>query len=234
MKKKLEGLWSRCPRLGRGGKTVRNLLLTLALAVLVWAQYGYPLPTAEMEFRRLERQNLLPRSEIVFAAPRSTNNLEPKNGSAFTLYNRWAVGTRGRQAVVGYLEGKWSQIDVFPLNDGPSPVPLSLGHVGWIESVEDEQGGVGSTPHIWPALLFLEMPEAARGELVLDVTYREKDYHRVSEGWDLGDDVWLFVLEPPESSYSGDWYQGGSYTLTLYREDGSLLLEQSGTIPRAE
>ena len=233
MKKKLKGLWSRRPRLGRRGKTIRNLLLTLILAVLIWGQFNYPLPTAELEFRRLERTNLLPRSEIVFTAPRSTNDLKPKNGPAFTLWNRWVVGTYGERAAVGYLEGKWSQIDVFALNDGPSPVPLPLGHVGWIEQVESEQG-VHSNPHIWPALLFLGMPEAARGELVLDVTYREKDYHRVSEGWDLGDGVWLFVLEPPESSYSADWYQGGSYALALCREDGSLLLEQTGTIPKAE
>ncbi len=233
MKKKLKGLWSRRPRLGRGGKTARNLLLTLALAALVWGQFGYPLPTAELEFRRLERQNLLPRSEIVFTAPRGTNNLEPKNGPAFTLYGRWVVGTQGKRAVAGYLQGKWSRIDVFPLNDGPSPIPLPIGNVGWIERAESERG-IDSIPHIWPALLFLEMPQAARGELTVDVTYMEEDYHRISEGWDLGDGVWLFALEPPESSYSGDWYQGGSYTLTLYREDGSLLLERSGTIPRAE
>ena len=151
-------------------KIAGSLLVTLALLFSLWAYYGYPLPTAELEFRRLERQNLLPRSEIVFTAPRSINDLEPKNGPAFTLFDRWAVGTRGRRAAVGYLDGKWSQIDVFPLNDGPSPVPLPMGHVSWIERAESERG-IDSIPHIWPALLFLEMPEAARGELVLDVTY---------------------------------------------------------------
>ena len=156
-------------------KIAGSLLVTLALLFSLWAYYGYPLPTAELEFRRLERQNLLPRSEIVFTAPRSINDLEPKNGPAFTLFDRWAVGTRGRRAAVGYLDGKWSQIDVFPLNDGPSPVPLPMGHVSWIERAESERG-IDSIPHIWPALLFLEMPEAARGELVLDVTYWEKDY----------------------------------------------------------
>ena len=55
MKKKWRELWSRHPRLGRGGRTVRNLLLTAALALMIWGQYGCPLPTAEMEFRRLER-----------------------------------------------------------------------------------------------------------------------------------------------------------------------------------
>lgn len=54
------------PRLGHKGRAARNLLLVLALAVLVWGQYGCPMPTAEMAFRQLEGQYLLPRSEIVY------------------------------------------------------------------------------------------------------------------------------------------------------------------------
>lgn len=52
------------PRLSRGWKIVRNLAVTLICLSVLWAWAGYPLPTAEMEFRRLERQNLLPPSEI--------------------------------------------------------------------------------------------------------------------------------------------------------------------------
>ena len=233
MKEKLKRIWGRRPRLTRGQKLARNLGLCALLLLWLWGMADYPLPTAEMEFRRLERQNLLPRSEIVFTASRGTNDLEPKNGPPLVLWERWVVGTQGGWASVGYLDGKWSQIDVFSLNDGPSPVPLPLGRATWIEREEGERG-TRSLLHSGPALLFLEMPEAARGELTMDVTYWEKDYHRVSEGWDLGDGVWLFALEPPESSYSVDWYQGGRYTLALYRADGSLLLEQAGTIPRAE
>ena len=48
MKKKWRELWFSRPRLGRGGRTVRNLLLTAALAQMIWGQYGCPLPTAEM------------------------------------------------------------------------------------------------------------------------------------------------------------------------------------------
>ncbi len=64
MKKKWKALWARRPRLGRGGRTVRNLLLALALAALVWGQYRYPLPTAELEFRRMERRYLVGPGEM--------------------------------------------------------------------------------------------------------------------------------------------------------------------------
>ena len=30
------------PKLGRGGKIVRNLVLAAALALVIWAQYGCP------------------------------------------------------------------------------------------------------------------------------------------------------------------------------------------------
>ncbi len=83
MKKKWKELR---PRLGRGGKTVRNLLLALALAVLVWAQYGCPLPTVEMEFRRMERQNLTGPGEI--------------QGIFSVDGEHWVIGTEGDEAVL--------------------------------------------------------------------------------------------------------------------------------------
>ena len=66
MKGAWRALWERRPRLGHKGRAARNLLLVLALAALVWGQYGCPMPTAEMAFRQLEGQYLLPRSEIVY------------------------------------------------------------------------------------------------------------------------------------------------------------------------
>ena len=48
------------PRLGRAGKIIRNLLLCLPLAALVWAGSGYPMPTTQLEFRRAEQRYLLP------------------------------------------------------------------------------------------------------------------------------------------------------------------------------
>lgn len=56
----MEGAVGAPPRLGHKGRAARNLLLVLALAVLVWGQYGCPMPTAEMAFRQMEGQYLLP------------------------------------------------------------------------------------------------------------------------------------------------------------------------------
>lgn len=54
----------RLPRLSRRWKIIRNLALTLVCLYALWAWAGYPLPTAEMEFRRLERQSLMPPSQV--------------------------------------------------------------------------------------------------------------------------------------------------------------------------
>lgn len=58
----------------------------------------------------------------------------------------------------------------------------------------------------------------------------ERFLRRAQEGFCLEDGVWLFPLESPEGGWSGDWYEGAAYTLRLYREDGALLLGQSGTV----
>ena len=53
------------PPLGRKGKILRNLLLTAVFAACIWGLYGYPLPTIDMEFRRMERRHLLEPTQIV-------------------------------------------------------------------------------------------------------------------------------------------------------------------------
>ena len=47
-------------------RAARNLLLALLLLAALWYVEGCPLPTQEMEFRRMERQRLAGRSEILF------------------------------------------------------------------------------------------------------------------------------------------------------------------------
>ena len=47
-------------------RAARNLALALLPLAALWYLKGYPLPTQEMEFRRLERQRLAERSEIIF------------------------------------------------------------------------------------------------------------------------------------------------------------------------
>lgn len=77
----------RLPKLSRGWRIVRNLAVALVCLYALWARAGYPLPTLELEFRRLERENLLGRSEIQGIL--KENNI-----------NRIVFGTQGDQVLV--------------------------------------------------------------------------------------------------------------------------------------
>ena len=46
---------------------LRNLLITVLLALVIWYAKGCPLPTQEMELHRRERQRLLPESTVVWS-----------------------------------------------------------------------------------------------------------------------------------------------------------------------
>ena len=48
-------------------RCLRNLLITLLLALVIWYANGCPLPTQEMELHRRERQRLLPESTVVWS-----------------------------------------------------------------------------------------------------------------------------------------------------------------------
>lgn len=50
---------SRLPRLSRGQKILKNLVVILVCGFICWGWLGYPMPTDELEFRRLERKLLL-------------------------------------------------------------------------------------------------------------------------------------------------------------------------------
>ena len=96
MKGAWRALWERRPRLGHKGRAARNLLLVLALAVLVWGQYGCPMPTAEMAFRQMEGQYLLPRSEIVYQSgfwnTGDIERVESRDGTYLSVFDPFVVG----------------------------------------------------------------------------------------------------------------------------------------------
>lgn len=248
MKEKWKKAWARRPRPTRGQKTAGNLLFGLALAALLWGMAGYPLPTAEMEFRRLERTNLLPRSEIVFATPKfyrsdlaasgSDRTVTALDGTELTLRGRWFVGVAEDQAAIARVgKSKWDRsIRAVPLaEEGPTLLPLTdrngNGTYGyWVEEGPME-GGYRYDYHGFSPLLLLNVPEkTARTEVSIT---DEEGTPRLGTGWDLGDGKWLVGFETENGGYDIGWYLGLPYTLRLYRADGSLLLEQAGTIPGA-
>lgn len=230
MKGAWRALWERRPRLGHKGRAARNLLLVLALAVLVWGQYGCPMPTAEMAFRQMEGQYLLPRSEIVYQSgfwnTGDIERVESRDGTYLSVFDPFVVGVAQNRVYSVTLDRPGRQVlGVFPLGEGPAPIPIN-GVIAWVPEP-------GRTRMSGCNLLFLQIPgEPARAELDVDTALPggERFLRRAQEGFCLEDGVWLFPLESPEGAYSGDWYEGAAYTLRLYREDGALLLGQSGTV----
>jgi len=228
MKEKLTGLWNRRPRPRRGRRLAGNLGLCALLLAWFWGMAGYPLPTAELEFRRLERTHLMPRSELVLALPKPKTRFETADGTGLELLNPVMVGLGTDWAAVGYplrAEGRWDTLKVFPLEDGPSLAPL------W-NSRLSTAGQINLT-FCMPLLVVRVPEEAAEGRLVLDTVYLERKIHRESPLWKLEEGLWLAAVDhPKDTAYSSDWSAGAACTLTLYRADGSLLLERSMTVPR--
>lgn len=98
------------PRLSRRGKVLRNLLLILVCLFALWAGRDYPLPTAEMEFRRAERENLVAQPTEI-------------QGIFETQWDRWVVGV-GQEEVLVYQLGGW-RLRGWPIEGtGPTLIPV--------------------------------------------------------------------------------------------------------------
>lgn len=242
----MKGLWKRTKQLLRMkdadvGPSLRKKLLAVNGALIalflssIWMRCGYPLPTMEMEFRRLERTHLMPRSEIVFQTGKRYQTLPlAAEGPKVQLRDRWVVGLwEGGATVLAeeqYRSGR-SPRSFYPIprGDGPCLVPLLregkfLEEVGrWTRSWDT---GQSLTYEFVPFLLLDAPAETARAEL----TIRFQDEGHTGGGWLLEDGNWLLHLEISGAGRIAPRYAETAYDLALYRADGSLLLEKSGML----
>ena len=243
--------------LSRGKKLVFNLVIIALAGVWLWGLAGWPLPTAEMAFRRLERQCLVPRSELVFAATEperyqfvvSSNDktVTALDGTEISMDNWQFVGVTEHLAVVAEVAQKGvggydSGLEHY-VRDG-TPLLLPLGKDQWSPlrgywiTEEQKPGEVNYTYHGMTPLVLLDVPEEARrvglslelhtGVETLPYETEALPYEAVC--WDMGGGVWL-VGAFREDEARPDRFAEGSYTLRLYDEAGTLLLEREGAIP---
>lgn len=219
--------------LGRPVRTVRNLLIAMVLLVPIWAEFGYPVPTIELASALAANRALLASGEVA-----ATHwELEDTHGISFEEDGhqlRLAVRETGGQAVV-YWQYPWqlrgrSHINVFPLEEGPSPVPLIR-----LAAKADEAG----QPQTGNALLFLYIPEeAAWGEVTVTGRVPEQESDSETVQGHRGENglmsFWFgtgMVTGNERRWLASEALLGRPYTLRLYRADGSVLAEQEGTIP---
>ena len=234
------------PRLSRGWRTVRNLAVVLVCLYGLWAWADYPLPTAELEFRRLEREVLMPRSEIVFsngARSRDGRRVSKSDGSVFALdgtelylRGRFVADAREEWAVLACLDNHpYSRfIREIPLDGGPALAPLARhdwyldtnGYwvtQGWGETPEGEPAYVYEY-HNFSAFLLFGAPEGtARAEL----TVLDGGAERTGGGWALGNGLWLLGVE---DGAARDRVSEIPYTLRLFDASDTLLAERSGRL----
>ena len=204
-------------KLSRGGQIVLNLLLTFGVCVGVWINTGAHYPTAMMELRRMERQNLLPPSQIIYWQERSTGIGADMVG----VGESWVISA-------GYhrYQNSWTRtMTIYPRTEGPMlvtmpdavPVMTAPGQTQWCN-----------------ALTVIQTPEGA-ARAVLDVDWG--DWRGSVEGLEgeLRDNgVFFFWFDPDRLDENGNpigtnWsLSRGAYTLRLYGQDDEMISEHTG------
>lgn len=218
----------RLPRLSRGQKTLRNLILCALPLLYFWGLAGYPLPTAEMEFRRMEHIRLLPRSEIVFAAAKGGRDQPVYALDGTELWLRggpWFAGVGEEHAVLACADHEsWKRdLTAVPLDrEGAALLVFPAGYGYWRE--EAPPGFHRETHNFFPLLLVDVPEETARAE----ITVTKDGVSVTGPGWNMGNRVWLLTPDNQILPYQSSSER--TYILRLYRADGSLLLEKSGTL----
>lgn len=220
--------------LSRGKKLALNLVIIALAGVWLWGLAGYPLPTAELEFRRLERASLEERSELVFLSRGSDQRFRVDENTWVYLDRPGAVGVLEDRALVGVATRVRVPIQMdslrrYPLEEGVGLVPLT----GCTLRQQTYVGTGGSRVFDGHALLLINLPhEAVEGTLALEGSLQGEAVVRDCPLFPIEAGVWIALVEQPEQSgYPSDWYVGAEYTLRLYDGAGELLLEQEGTVP---
>lgn len=229
----------RLPRLGRRGKILRNLLVTLLLLTLIWWQFLCPLFWPEWEFRRAERRLLLPPSEIVLHLDSPGGRIYREGQSRPILRNdHQFIGVGDGYAITVALRDRpplfaapYVYVETWDLSAQEGAVKVIATsranlYADWRRETEE---GFISAYLFSMGLVALDLPAGTvRGELT--VKEDGKTYQTDSGVNDAG--VCLFSF--PRLEGEVEFSYGLPYTLRLYDQDGAVLLEQTGSIPRSD
>ena len=217
-------------------RTLRNLLLAAIAVFLLWMEAGYPLPQ-QMNFRRMERQRLLDRSEILM----EVRGRMP--GDRDILLGVTANHVHAAVPELGTLV-VWDRAGTSPtlvaLPEAVRYQERANSYLGPAFAAVDPPAGTAS------ARLTLTLPMKAEGETEGQPLAWDEVY--TVEGEPMGE-CFLFRLvnhydrtgDQPEDRAESYWFDPVSpfshkfapnqmplYTLSFYGGDGALLQEVTG------
>ena len=201
--KTVKRIWNRLPKLPRGLRILRNFLLGLLLSPVIWAMLDYPLPR-EMQFRRMERTNLMPESEIIF---------QDEDGNM--------VGVLDNTVLYGSIRGAnpedW-EYRRYEIGEAPVPIPLAAPYMNYY---------VGTGEH--NRILIFNAPEDAdRVELEIDTEYFDPYTLKVRSDVIVQPGLFLMTFGFDDSLHTNlpDVIANGNtrypYRLTFYRGEAVI------------
>lgn len=253
---RLKGRWQRF--LTRPREIALDLVLGAGLAFLCWTLLGYPRPFGwEKEFRRVEAQNLVSPSRVVYHQSRRhalTGEDSLTRDITVGLGENWAVVVqRGRSGKYiedlhpGYgrvLEVPEHRMGFYTLEPGPQVLPVTWPThgadkevYGWtflaVQLPEETAGGTLtlSLPDGTEQTLIGAPEEGSLSFWLADDSVDWPAFSKELDGTvfdDLRHDVWGRAVEEP------DWMEGLTWTLTLENQTGEKGTVCSGTVPSAE
>lgn len=249
----IKGCWAKRPRLSRGWKLARNLVLTAVLLVVLWFSNRSPALTREGALRKLERELLLSPGQTLYAE--LGDQREEKQvfvlgeGYAYTgttvgsgldyfayLYD--GVRLDRDPALLLLPNGQGEQAGQYQLatlycSRGPEgavrvSLPLTCRYDMVVRALDD--GRLGETLDAKTDTLTFEAEQKADDWGVYPLALGAEDtetatvLYELLEGWGY------------ETDEDGSWERNCSidkaeYQMKFYQADGSLLLEHRGTIP---
>lgn len=197
-------IWKNRRRPRRGVRILRNILIGLLLIPVIWALLDYPLPR-EMQFRRMERTNLMPRSEIIY---------QDEDGNVVGILDDTILCG----SIRGADHGDW-EYRRYEIGEEPTPVPLAAPYMNYY--VHDDEHN--------RFLIFHAPEEADRVELKIEAEYFDPYTIRASSSVIVQPGLFLmnfgFDLENEEfnTAQLPDVLSNGNtrfpYKLTFYQGD---------------
>lgn len=194
------------PARSLGAKALRNILISALLALYLWRAFDAPAFTQEMALHRNERRSLIDRSRVVFTIE--------SQGEALLGEPLMLLGVSSQTV---QTSSRTHSFNVWPRNPNGPTLTVLPSELEYDPALIAGLAAIGFPP------------QAARAELILDMTAYIGGEVYITEGERIGE-IFLFRLKAPPGAESvlDNLFHTTSlppYTLRFFGTDGTQLAE---------